>query len=109
MTRLTMGFLLCTALPAAPVSAQITAEAFCPELGKWAEITMLTRQAGTALSEMLALLPDTGDAAADAMLDAVVMGAFEVPRYSTPQNQTEAAQDYRAMIELACYQGFLDD
>lgn len=70
-----------------------------------AKLTMLKRQAGHPLSEVMSLAGETDDAfkfnntARD-----MAIAAYDSPRFSTASNKTNAAADFANDWVLACYQ-----
>ena len=40
------------------------------------------------------------------MIEAIIMGAYKVPRYSTKENQKQAIEKFRDGIYLECFKSF---
>ena len=90
---------------ATPLFAQEnTQSAICPIIGELAETVMRNRQNGVSLSEMMGVA-NNADGVLQPVIREMVLEAYDGPRYSVPDNQDEAVQDFRNDIELVCYQG----
>jgi hypothetical protein len=99
--------LIALSLTATPVAA-LTEDAtkVCTGLGELAEVVMMNRQAGIALSLALTVAPpEGGDTAPEvrALIVGIISGAYDTPRFSARENQRNAAQDYRNEIEAMCF------
>ena len=87
----------------APLAAA-TADDFCAAAGGFAEAVMEGRQKGVTMSALMALYKDIPAEKGGDMLRAVVVAAFTETRYESRDLQLRATQDFRAAIELGCYQ-----
>lgn len=74
----------------------------CTGVGELAQEIMEARQEGVALSTMMKIVEG------NAFWSQVVMDAFNKPRYSSTEFQNEEAQDFRAEIEIICFNSFGD-
>lgn len=68
----------------------------CQVRGDTAEVIMLSRQTGTDVKELLKIAPDDE-------IRALILEAYQVPRYSTPERILREVADYREKHEVACY------
>lgn len=66
----------------------------CEDLENLARSVMNSRQSGVSMSDMVKVAPE---------FKWMIIAAFEQPRFSTEENQTEASQDFANTIALACY------
>lgn len=69
----------------------------CMTLGNLAETIMENRQAGTSMSQIMAV-------AETELMRLLVIEAYNVPRMSVPDNQRREVEDFRNMVEAMCYQ-----
>lgn len=98
MKHLPLTLLLLLPFPAA---AQTT----CATLGKTAETVMSARQSGMAMSAMMGYVDKTApDEDSEALMRAMIIDAYNTPRYASPINRTNAAVDFRNAVELMCYE-----
>lgn len=77
----------------------------CKTLGEIAEAVMTGRQNGVPLSMMMES-PRTTEMA-DNLTEIVIMNAFQATRAETPQQRVLVTQEFRASVELTCYEGCL--
>ena len=68
----------------------------CESIGDLAQISMMNRQEGVPLSEML-LVTD------DEVAHSVIMIAYERPRFHSDTLKASEVQSFRNKFELACY------
>jgi hypothetical protein len=87
-------------VPAMAAAKKPTPEQLCKLTGSWAQVVMRGRQLGMPISQNLNFANAPG---APRNSKAVVMSAYEVPRYSTQEMQQTAVEDFRNDVELACY------
>lgn len=90
--------LILAALIAVPAHAQDT----CAAWGSLAETTMKARQDGVSLSDLMGAA-DRADPEIGAIIRAMVLTAFEKPRFTTPTVQQRTIADFRNDVELGCY------
>lgn len=76
----------------------------CESFGQLAEELMTARQLGLPMSRVLDVAGAAWGDEDTGLLYALVEGAYAEPRYTVPENQRRAVQDYRNEVELACYQ-----
>ena len=76
-----------------------TAIALCALVGQLAESVMLNRQAGLPMSTQLTTIvtPES-----PALIQNIIVLAYEQPRFHTPANQRRAVEDFRNDTEAAC-------
>ena len=89
------------ALATAPIaaSAQISASQ-CSNLGEIAENIMILRQNGVPISRLMSELDPE-------VFGALILFAYEQPRYSSPSFQSRAIEEFRNDMETACYKGLV--
>ena len=71
-------------------------QAPCELVHSLAQVTMLRRQINESLPDVLAAFPD------DSAYRAMVLSAYEVPRYTTPSYRGAAMDDFANAETLAC-------
>ena len=81
-------------------SATAAADA-CKMTGDIAEKMMMARQLGVSMQSVMA-------AAESPLRKAMVMDAYEVPRYATDEFQKRKAQDFRDKWYMSCYKSSQD-
>ena len=96
MKNLIKSIALCIALAPATVAAQGSTE-LCGMFGDLAEVTMQNRQNGVALSTVMATANGVP------MIEAIILAAYQQPRWSSDANQENAVRDFRNDVEFACY------
>jgi hypothetical protein len=70
----------------------------CELAGAWAGLAMQARQMGASITDQMDLAkPEIGGS------KAVLLRAYEYPRYKTFERRQRAAEDFRAEIEQNCY------
>ena len=78
--------------------AQANPISLCDSYGKLAEAIMRARQNGATPTQLLKLAE-----ARDAQLaNAIIMEAFEVPRFATANYQNATVAEFRSKVEFAC-------
>lgn len=96
MKKLTLALF---ALLAAPATAQeMTPDELCATFATYAEVVMKARQGGVPLGQML----DTIDG--EPVLRALLMVAYDQPRFSTESYQQDAISTFRDEVHLGCLQ-----
>lgn len=90
------------ALSATPFAAQaqFSTAAQCTSLGGIAETIMLLRQNGVPMSSVISKLDPE-------MYGALILFAYQQPRYSSPSFQSRAIEEFRNGMETACFKGLL--
>ena len=81
--------------------AQLAA-ADCAALEDYAEIVMEKRQAGVSPSTMVDAISAEEYKAARQVLSAIILDAYDRPRFSTEEFQQQMVQDFSAEVYLAC-------
>jgi poly-D-alanine transfer protein DltD len=71
----------------------------CKAIEKLAESVMSARQRGVAMSKMLEIV---NDGEPNELVNAMVMDAWDKPRYSTERHQQRSISDYRDAAFGAC-------
>ena len=84
---------LIIALTVTPLTAETDT---CKLLGDVAETAMDRRQEGVSLSTLMGVID--GD-----LVKSIIILAYEQPRYSSPEYQRRASEDFRNDVEAACY------
>ena len=85
---------LALTLVATPLAAEADA---CSQMGTMAAKIMEVRQIGVAVSKVIEIFDD------DAMT-AIILAAYQVPRFSTDEYQQRAIADFRNEVEVMCYE-----
>lgn len=89
------------ALSIAPVAATAaTAQEACTIFGNSAELVMKARQQGVPLSKLMEI------SQGNSIVTGIVLEAYKISRYSSPDYQERAIKDFRNVVELACYSEF---
>lgn len=90
---------------ARPVLAVNTDEA-CANVGHAAEAVMKARQNGVALQQVLDTMNKSqfSDDSTKAMR-AMIMMAYDRPRFNTEENKQNAINDFRDQVQLFCMKG----
>lgn len=78
-------------------SVQAEEKHFCESVGELATVVMQKRQEGIDLSKMLALAKDNSG------VKAIVLDAYNSPRYSTDKYIADAISDFSNKWVLACH------
>jgi len=91
MLKATLTALVVTATP-------LTAETdHCKQMGDMAAQIMEAREVGVPLSSMMDIAADND------LLKALILSAYQVPRFSTGDYRQEAITDFRNEVEVMCY------
>ena len=98
-----MKHLIAVALLSVSTLANAGTFDICPDSGKSAYLIMKARQRGVDMSRMMEIASSSGIAELDALNKSLTIDAYKVPRYSTPENQQKAAEDFRDRLLLECY------
>ena len=69
----------------------------CAQAGIMAGKLMQARQVGVPVSKVIEIFDD------DAMT-AIILAAYQVPRFSTDEYQQRAVADFRNEVEVMCYE-----
>lgn len=88
------------ALTLAATTAQaegLNADEICPKLSEIAASFMEARQSGISMAKLMEIAGDS------TLLKAMVVDAFEVSRYSTPELRARKIEDFRDSVYLSCY------
>jgi hypothetical protein len=93
-----MNFLPILALVSAPAVTQPDPTQNCPLIGEIAASTLIAYSVGVPMAEMMEI------ADGDKLLIAIIMDAYDEPRYSTDEVIAEATFDFRNRWEHACFQ-----
>ena len=89
------------ALATTPFSAQAQISASqCSNLGEIAKNIMILRQNGVPISRLMSELDPE-------LFGALILFAYQQPRYSSPSFQSRAIEEFRNGMETACYKGLL--
>lgn len=89
---------LAATLALAALTATAATADECRQAGDDAAAIMVARQAGTAISTLMPEMEARGD-----RYVAMLLMAFERPRYSSEEFQQRQVEDYRALWETGCY------
>ena len=81
--------------------AQQTTNEICTGWGELAATVMEVRQSGAPLSSVLAVFPDVKP-----IQYAMIMDAYDTPRYRTPRIVAEVIEDFRNDQEYQCFDVF---
>ena len=81
--------------------AQQTTNEICTGWGELAATVMEVRQSGVPLSSVLAVFPEIVP-----VRRAMIMDAYDTPRYRTPRIVAEVIEDFRNDQEYKCFDAF---
>jgi hypothetical protein len=103
--------LLSTAILMTAFAFQVRAVDICDSMAKMAKSIMGARQTGGSMAEMMRIAESScpKDMTVDIcqaftkLQKGIVVAAFEVPRYETPENQQNAVTDFGNQEYLSCY------
>jgi hypothetical protein len=96
---------ICASMAAHPALAMSTDEA-CANVGRAAEAVMQARQNGMALQTVLEKMNDAGfGAKGKDGFRAMIMMAYDQPRFNTEENKQQAINDFRDQVQLFCMKG----
>ena len=96
-----LALMLLTA--AAPVHAQVD---ICKSTGDLAEVIMLNRQQGVAMSALMAVNDSQANSALKELITALIKAAYSVPQMSLEANRRDMAARFRNDAEAGCYSKF---
>lgn len=74
----------------------------CAQMGGAAESVMRARQNGIAMQKVLDVINDTQSGAGKDGFRAIVMMAYDQPRFNTEENKKRAVDDFRDQVQLYC-------
>lgn len=83
---------------ATPLAAETDVPATCKDLGQLAESIMEARQSGVTLSRSMEVAEGSD------FTQALVLAAYQTPRFNTDEYQRESITDFRNAVELACFE-----
>lgn len=89
-------FALLVSLSLAAGAQNATAQR-CAKLGELASSVMEARQGGVPFTKMIEL------AEGNKLVEAIVVEAFKIPRYSSEPYQRKAISDFVEKVEVTCY------
>lgn len=98
-----MKILIAAALALSAASASAEDLDPCAYVGGFAEAIMLGRQNGAPMSQYMAAANQSMDKAVGGVVKELVIQAYQLPRFSTPQMQRRSIQEFRASAEVSCY------
>lgn len=75
-------------------------QASCADISELAANIMESRQSGTAMADMMTLADGAGSASD--LIEAMVVSAYEMPRFQTPTHQRRQVAEYRDAWHLRC-------
>jgi hypothetical protein len=79
---------------------EVTPDQICSTLGELAGIIMEIRQGGAPMSKVISQVPGSD------VVRALVIGAYDTPRYSTDGYKSEAIEDFSNEAMLTCFKEF---
>jgi hypothetical protein len=85
----------------APAWALSSDEA-CKEMAGAAEAVMRARQNGVAMQKLLDVASNPKFASGQAGFRAIIMMAYDKPRFNTEENKQHAVDDFRDAVQLYC-------
>jgi len=101
MSKAVLVLLLCLGTSA---QAQGSRDKICQGLGGTAATIMRTRQDDMALSQVMQVINDSDmNETYLSIVRALVLEAYDRPRFTVPENQAEAVEDFRNDVELWYY------
>jgi hypothetical protein len=74
----------------------------CASLSDMARSIMGARQNGAAMSEMIKIAQNTDPKLVD-LVSSIVVAAYDEPRFSSPEYQREAVDDFGNAVYLTCF------
>jgi len=80
-----------------PMAVQAQEAIGCALVGDLAEVIMANRQVGARVSEMMEI------ADGEPLVEALVLEAYKIPRYSSDEMQMRSVEDFRNDAEALCY------
>lgn len=89
---------LCASVTAHSVSAMTTDEA-CAQVAGAAQGVMTARQNGTPMQSVLEVANDPKFASGKAGFRAIIMMAYDQPRFNTDENKQRAIDDFRGHVQ----------
>ena len=97
------AILVTLALWATPVFAQEVkgTEDPCLTLGVISTTVMEARQRGVSIGDLMVVAKESE------LLQAIILAAYQVPRFNTEEYQQQAVADFGNEVMLACYNGGL--
>ena len=104
---LILGFLLVPVSQAAPQAQnastpQLSDTQVCSMFSGLAKQMMTARQNGASMEEMMEVATNSGNDAVNQITKAMVIEAYEIPRFSLPENKQNAINDFADHIYLTC-------
>lgn len=84
------------------VAMPAMAEDTCSVLSDLAKTIMTKRQDGASMTDMMAIVKDR-DSAAGQVTKAMIIGAYEIPAYSTDEVKQRTITDFSNQVALECY------
>lgn len=85
-------------------AAAIDGNMVCKASGDLAEVIMRHRQDGTAISTLMEAVGDLKIPGTKDLIENVIVGAYQTPRFFSDESQKRAIQDFRNGIEGMCYE-----
>lgn len=78
----------------------------CKHAASLAGKVMEARQNGATIKDVIGPILDSTPKESKRLMQSIVMGAFEQPRYTTPINQRNAVADYENDTFVSCMDAF---
>ncbi len=72
-------------------------------MGNIAQNIMTARQNERPISDVMQLMKHETDPTVHPVIRALILDAYRLPGYSTPENQKHSIDSFRNAAELACY------
>ena len=89
-------------LTSVTIYKEAQAQVSCESVNRLAKSVMSARQSGAALSDMLKILDSPNITTAGPLARAVIMEAFEHPRYNTASVQQRTITEFASQQMLMC-------
>jgi len=80
-----------------PMAVQAQNSVVCAIVGDLAEVIMANRQVGVRVSDMMDIADN------DPLVEALVLEAYKIPRYSSDEMQRRSVENFRNEVETICY------
>lgn len=90
-------------LTVSPVTAAAPRPDICPTVETLARTIMEGRQVGVPMTKMMEVADNQGDNPMGRLIRALIVAAFEKPRYMTAEIQQREVDDFANEAALECY------
>lgn len=98
MKKIILAFALIFTIFVVKAGEEISWQDVCKEVGGAARNTMESRQLGVSISHLM----EMELVKKEPILESMIIGAYETPRYSTKEHQDKAVADFQNDAYLKC-------